>query len=247
MKEKKLMKQQEVLGGYNPDDYITERLYATATDETKIPISLVYQKGFKKDGNAPLLLYAYGSYGASMDASFNSARLSLLNRGFAFAIAHIRGGQEMGRQWYEDGKMMKKKNTFTDFINCGEYLIKEKYTSKDHLYANGGSAGGLLMGAIVNMAPDLWRGVIAAVPFVDVIVFWADLVPTASHLPYPWIMGYDLYPVTTLENKKRWLPRAAEEGWLAIFEHDPEVPVARLAAERPGRYRAEPLAVAAGA
>ena len=169
LKEKKLMKQQEVLGGYNAADYVSERLYATATDGTKIPISLVYKKGFKKDGNAPFLLYAYGSYGASMDASFNSARLTLLNRGFAFAIAHIRGGQEMGRQWYEDGKMMKKKNTFTDFINCGEFLIKEKYTSKNHLYANGGSAGGLLMGAIVNMAPDLWKGVIAAVPFVDVI------------------------------------------------------------------------------
>ena len=168
-KEKKLMKQYEVVGGYNASDYVTERLYATATDGTKIPISLVYKKGFKKDGNAPLLLYAYGSYGASMDASFNSARLSLLNRGFAYALAHIRGGQEMGRQWYEDGKMMKKKNTFTDFINCGEFLVKEKYTSSKHLYAEGGSAGGLLMGAITNMAPDLWRGVSAHVPFVDVV------------------------------------------------------------------------------
>jgi oligopeptidase B len=168
-KEKKLMKQQEVLGGYTASEYVTERLYATATDGTKIPISVVYKKGFKKDGNAPFLLYAYGSYGASMDASFNSARLSLLNRGFAFAIAHIRGGQEMGRQWYEDGKMMKKKNTFTDFINCGEFLVKEKYTNKNHLYAQGGSAGGLLMGAIVNMAPDLWKGAIAQVPFVDVV------------------------------------------------------------------------------
>lgn len=169
LKEKKLMKQQEVLGGYSADDYITERLFAPANDGTKIPISIVYKKGFKKDGNAPLLLYAYGSYGASMDANFNSARLSLLNRGFAFAIAHIRGGQEMGRQWYEDGKMMKKKNTFTDFINCGEFLVKEKYTSKNHLYAQGGSAGGLLMGAVVNMAPDLWKGAIAQVPFVDVV------------------------------------------------------------------------------
>ena len=113
--------------------------------------------------------YAYGSYGYSTDASFSSSRLSLLNRGFVFAIAHIRGGQEMGRQWYEDGKLMKKKNTFTDFIDCGEFLIKEKYTSKGHLYAQGGSAGGLLMGAITNMAPDLWNGVIAQVPFVDVI------------------------------------------------------------------------------
>jgi len=168
-KEKKLMKQQEVLGGYNREEYVTERLYATASDGVKVPISLVYKKGFKKDGTAPLLLYGYGSYGYSTDASFNSNRLSLLNRGFVFAIAHIRGGQEMGRQWYEDGKMMKKKNTFTDFIDCGEYLIQQKYTSKEHLYAQGGSAGGLLMGAITNMRPDLWHGVIAVVPFVDVV------------------------------------------------------------------------------
>jgi len=168
-KEKKLMKQQEVLGGYDATNYVTERLYATAKDGTKVPISLVYKKGFNKDGKAPLLLYAYGSYGASMDASFNSTRLSLLNRGFVYAIAHIRGGEDLGRQWYEDGKMMKKKNTFTDFIDCGEFLVKEKYTSKDHLYAQGGSAGGLLMGAIANMAPDLWHGVLAHVPFVDVV------------------------------------------------------------------------------
>lgn len=168
-KEKKLMKQQEVLGGYKVDDYVTERLFATAKDGTKVPISLVYKKGFKKDGNAPLLLYAYGSYGASMDASFNSSRISLLDRGFVYAIAHIRGGQDLGRQWYEDGKMMKKKNTFTDFINCGEFLVDQKYTSKGHLYAQGGSAGGLLMGAVANMAPDLWHGIIAQVPFVDVV------------------------------------------------------------------------------
>ncbi|MBX2932101.1 MAG: S9 family peptidase [Chitinophagaceae bacterium] len=168
-KKKELKKQQEVLGGYNAKDYVTERLYATAKDGTKVPISLVYKKGFKKDGNAPLLLYGYGSYGMSMDASFSSSRLSLLNRGFAFAIAHIRGGEEMGRQWYEDGKMFKKKNTFNDFIACGEFLVKEKYTSKQHLYAHGGSAGGLLMGAVINMAPDLWNGAIAQVPFVDVV------------------------------------------------------------------------------
>ncbi|OCK50964.1 oligopeptidase B [Chryseobacterium sp. CBo1] len=164
-----LLKQQEILGGYNKDNYVTERLFATAKDGTKIPISIVYKKGYKKDGNSPLLLYAYGSYGNSMDATFSSTRLSLLNRGFAFAIAHIRGGQEMGRQWYEDGKMMKKKNTFTDFIEAGEYLVKEKYTSPKHLYAQGGSAGGLLMGAVVNMKPELWNGAIAQVPFVDVI------------------------------------------------------------------------------
>jgi oligopeptidase B len=173
-KEKKLMKQQEVVGGYTVGDYITERLFATAKDGTKIPISIVYKKGFKKDGTAPLHLYGYGSYGASMDASFSSGRLSLLNRGFAFAIAHVRGGQEMGRYWYEDGKMMKKKNTFTDFIDCAEFLLANKYTTKEHLYTSGGSAGGLLMGAIVNMRPDLWHGVIAAVPFVDVINTMSD-------------------------------------------------------------------------
>lgn len=168
-KDQKLMKQQEVVGGYNAKDYVTERLFATAKDGTKIPIALVYKKGFEKNGNAPLLLYGYGSYGSSSDATFSSPRLSLLNRGFVFAIANIRGGQELGRQWYEDGKLMKKKNTFTDFIAAGEYLIEQKYTSKGHLYAHGGSAGGLLMGAVVNLAPDLWNGVIADVPFVDVI------------------------------------------------------------------------------
>ena len=168
-KVKTLKKQMEVLGGYNSKDYVTERVYATAKDGTKVPVSLVYKKGFKKDGKAPLLLYAYGSYGLSMDASFSSTRLSLLNRGFVFAIAHIRGGQEMGRQWYEDGKLMKKENTFTDFIDCGKYLIAEKYTAPSHLYAMGGSAGGLLMGAVANLAPDLWHGIIAQVPFVDVV------------------------------------------------------------------------------
>ncbi len=168
-KEKKLKKQQEVVGGYDAKEYVTERIYATARDGVKVPISIVYKKGFEKNGKAPLLLYAYGSYGSSTDAAFNSARLSLLNRGFAYAIAHIRGGQEMGRQWYEDGKMMKKKNTFTDFIDAGQFLVKMNYTSKEHLYAQGGSAGGLLMGAVANMAPDLWHGLIAQVPFVDVI------------------------------------------------------------------------------
>jgi len=168
-KESKLMKQQEVLGGYKADDYVTERLYATATDGTKVPISLVYKKGFDKNGKAPLLLYGYGSYGYTNDVYFSSTRLSLLDRGFVFAMAGIRGGQEMGRQWYLDGKLMKKKNTFTDFIDCGKYLIDQKYTSKEHLYAEGGSAGGLLMGAVANMAPDLWHGIIAEVPFVDVV------------------------------------------------------------------------------
>jgi len=168
-KVKKLMKQQVVVGGYNAEDYTTERLYATAKDGTKVPISIVYKKGLVKDGNAPLLLYAYGSYGHSIDAAFSINNLSLLNRGFVYAIAHIRGGQEMGRAWYEDGKLMKKMNTFTDFIDCGKYLVAEKFTSPAHLYAQGGSAGGLLMGAIINLQPELWHGVIAQVPFVDVV------------------------------------------------------------------------------
>ena len=168
-KEKTLMKQQEVLGGYDQKQYVTERKMAKVTDGSIVPISIVYKKGTNLDGKAPLLLYAYGSYGSSMDPTFSSSRLSLLDRGFIYAIAHIRGGEEMGRQWYEDGKMMKKKNTFTDFIDCGKYLIAEKYTAKEHLYAQGGSAGGLLMGAVINMAPEIWNGVIAQVPFVDVV------------------------------------------------------------------------------
>ena len=172
--KKTLMKEAPVLGGFNKEDYVTERIYATARDGVRVPISLVYKKGTTLDGSAPLLLYGYGSYGASMDANFSSSRLSLLNRGWVYAIAHIRGGQEMGRQWYEDGKMMKKKNTFTDFIDCGEYLVKQNYTSKGHLYAMGGSAGGLLMGAVMNLAPDLWNGVIAVVPFVDVLNTMSD-------------------------------------------------------------------------
>lgn len=167
--EKTLLKQQEVLGTYSPEDYVTERIFATARDGKKVPISLVYRKDLARNSETPLLLYAYGSYGNSIDASFSPNRLSLLDRGFIFAIAHIRGGQEMGRQWYLDGKLMKKKNTFTDFIDCAEHLITEGYTSSEHLYAQGGSAGGLLMGAIINMRPELWNGVIAQVPFVDVV------------------------------------------------------------------------------
>jgi oligopeptidase B len=173
-KKNELRKRQEVLGGYNPKDYVTERLYVTARDGAKVPVSLVYKKGFEKNGKMPLLLYGYGSYGHSIEPSFNSNRLSLLDRGFAYAIAHIRGGEEMGRQWYEDGKLFKKMNTFTDFIDCADYLVKAHYTDSSHLYAMGGSAGGLLMGTIINMRPELWNGVIAAVPFVDVITTMLD-------------------------------------------------------------------------
>jgi oligopeptidase B len=173
-KKLNLLKQQEVLGVFNREDYISERKMVKAQDGTLIPISIVYKKGFKKDGTRPVLLYGYGSYGYSMDPYFSSARLSLLDRGFGFAIAHIRGGQEMGRQWYENGKFLKKKNTFTDFIDCGDFLVKEKYAAGDKLFAQGGSAGGLLMGAVMNMRPELWKGIIAAVPFVDVVTTMLD-------------------------------------------------------------------------
>lgn len=174
-KDKKVLKEQEVLGGkFNKENYVEERVWAKATDGTLVPISMVYKKGIKKDASNPLLLYAYGSYGASMDPYFSSTRLSLLDRGFIYAIAHIRGGEDLGRPWYEDGKLLNKKNTLTDFIDCSKFLIAENYTSNNHLYAMGGSAGGLLMGAIVNMAPELYNGVVAQVPFVDVVSTMLD-------------------------------------------------------------------------
>ncbi len=173
-RKKELRKEQAVLGGFDRTDYVTERRFVTARDGARVPLSIVYKKGTPLDGTAPCLLYAYGSYGASMDASFSANRLSLLNRGFVYAIAHVRGGQEMGRAWYENGKLQNKKNTFFDFIDCGKYLLAEKFTGAGHLYAMGGSAGGLLMGAIVNYEPNLWNGVIAQVPFVDVITTMSD-------------------------------------------------------------------------
>ena len=174
-KTKTVLKEQAVLGGkFDKNNYVEKRVWATAKDGTKVPISIVYRKGIKKDGKNPLLLNSYGSYGYSMDPGFSSTRLSLLDRGFIFGIAHIRGGEDLGRQWYEDGKLLKKKNTFTDFIDCSEFLIAEKYTSKDYLFAEGGSAGGLLMGAVINMAPQLYKGVISQVPFVDVVTTMLD-------------------------------------------------------------------------
>lgn len=194
--DKKLLKEREVLGGFDRNNYQTERLWATARDGVKIPVSVVYRKDkYKKDGNSPCFQYAYGSYGASMPAFFSSSRLSLLDRGFVYAIAHIRGGQEMGGKWYEDGKMLKKKNTFNDFIDVSEYLVKEKFTSKEKLFANGGSAGGLLMGAITNMRPDLYKGIIADVPFVDVINTMED----------------ETIPLTTFEWKEWGNPNVKEE------------------------------------
>jgi len=169
-----ILRVQKIEGGFDTNEYHTERIYATASDQTLIPISIVYHKTFKKDGAHPLLLYGYGSYGISIDPTFSISRKSLLDRNFAFAIAHIRGGQELGRAWYESGKFLEKKNTFTDFIQCAEFLIAEKYTQSDRLFAYGGSAGGLLMGAIANMRPDLWKGILAVVPFVDVVTTMLD-------------------------------------------------------------------------
>lgn len=203
-REKKLLKQQEVVGGYTSEDYVTERLWAQARDGVKVPLSIVYKKGISKDGKNPTLLYGYGSYGYSTDPYFSSTRLSLLDRGFIFAIAHIRGGQEMGRQWYEDGKMFKKKNTFTDFVDCAEYLIDEGFTSPDHLFAMGGSAGGLLMGAVVNMSPELFKGVVAKVPFVDVVTTMLD----------------DDIPLTTGEFDE-WGNPDVMESYLYMLEYSP--------------------------
>ena len=169
-----LMKEQEVVGAFEKTDYTTERLYATARDGARIPIWVVYKNDFVKNSGSPVLQYAYGSYGSSMDPTFSSARLSLLDRGFAFAICHIRGGQEMGRAWYENGRLLRKMNTFTDFIDCAEFLIQEQWTSPAHLYAMGGSAGGLLMGAVANLRPDLYHGMVAQVPFVDVVTTMLD-------------------------------------------------------------------------
>ena len=174
-KSKTIKKEQEVLGGkFKKENYTSERLWATAADGTKIPISLIRRVDTKKSSETPLLLYAYGSYGSTIDPYFSTVRMSLLDRGFIFAIAHIRGGEYLGRQWYEDGKLLKKKNTFSDFVDCSKYLISENYTSAKHHYAMGGSAGGLLMGAIINLAPELYNGVVAQVPFVDVVTTMLD-------------------------------------------------------------------------
>ena len=173
--ETRLLKQQEVLdSNFSPENYRSERIWARADDGVEIPISLVYHKGTPRDGSAPLLQYGYGAYGSTTDPYFSSIRLSLLDRGFIFAIAHVRGGEYLGRKWYEDGKLLNKQNTFTDFIACSKFLIKQRYTMANNLFAYGGSAGGLLIGAVINLAPELYRGVLAAVPFVDVVTTMLD-------------------------------------------------------------------------
>ncbi len=173
-KQMVLLKQQEIVGDFDKELYESKRIWVPARDGVEIPLSLVYKKGWEQDGQHPLLLYGYGSYGHSLDPYFSIARLSLLDRGFAYAVAHIRGGQELGRQWYENGKLLKKQNTFNDFIDCGEYLLKHQFAAPGQLFAMGGSAGGLLMGAVLNQRPELWGGVVAAVPFVDVVTTMLD-------------------------------------------------------------------------
>ena len=173
-KKSEILKEKEVVGGYDKNEYASERVWAEGRNGTKIPMSMVYKKGIKKDGQNPTLLYAYGSYGYSIDPTFSTNRLTLLDRGFIFVIAHIRGGEDMGRKWYENGKLLKKKNTFYDFIDCGKHLIENSFCSSKNLYAAGGSAGGLLMGAVINMAPTLFNGAIAHVPFVDVVTTMLD-------------------------------------------------------------------------
>ena len=211
-RDAKLLKRTEVLGGYDPANYVSERIFATAADGAKIPIALVYRKGLNPKAKNPLMLYAYGSYGYSTPDSFSSTRLSLLDRGVVFAIAHIRGGGEMGKEWHEQGRMMTKKNTFTDFIAAAEHLVKEKYTSKEKLAISGGSAGGLLMGAVANMRPDLFKVVLAYVPFVDVINTMLDAslpLTTQEYIEwgnpnekdaYTYMKSYD--PYSNVEKKK---------------------------------------------
>ncbi len=172
--ERQLMKRTPVLGGFDSANYRTELVWAPARDGARVPVSLVYRAGFRKDGSAPLLQYAYGSYGATMDPAFSVARVSLLDRGFVFAIAHVRGGQEMGRRWYEDGKLLRKKNTFTDFIDVTRFLVRQGYADGKRVSAMGGSAGGLLVGAVSNMAPADYRAIVAQVPFVDVVTTMLD-------------------------------------------------------------------------
>lgn len=203
-RERTVLKQDEVLGDFSRDNYVTERVFATAQDGTQIPISLVYRKGTPLDGTSPLHLYGYGSYGISMEASFSIPRLSLLDRGFIYAIAHIRGGQEMGRHWYEDGKLFNKMNTFTDFIAAGEHLIAEGYADPNRIYAEGRSAGGLLIGAVINLRPDLFSGVLAGVPFVDVVTTMLD----------------DTIPLTTFEYDE-WGNPNIEEYFHYMLSYSP--------------------------
>ena len=238
-----LLKRDEVLGGYDPAQYEVERLQATARDGTKVPISLVHRTGSTRDGAAPLLLYAYGSYGSTTEPTFSSTRFSLVDRDFTFAIAHVRGGQEMGRGWYDDGKMMQKMNTFTDFIDVADHLVREGYTSRDRLVANGGSAGGLVMGVVANLRPELFKVIVADVPFVDVIntMLDASLPLTAQEweqwgnpnepAAYHYMRAYSPYDNVEAKAYPRMLVTSGlNDSRVAYFE--PTKWVARLRAER---------------
>ena len=229
--ERRLMKREQVRGGFDPANYVVDRLWAPARDGVQVPISLVYRNGVALDGSNPLLLYAYGSYGSSMESWFKPAVVSLLDRGFVYAIAHVRGGQELGRPWYEDGKLLHKKNTFTDFIDCGQYLVEEGYTAPERLFAMGGSAGGLLMGAVSNMAPELFAGIIANVPWVDVVTTMLDDdVPlTTAEFDewgdpkqleyYDYMLSYSPYDNVTATNYPAMLVTTAlEDSQVQYFE-----------------------------
>ena len=238
-----VLKVQEIPSGFNPDNYIVERLWATAEDGVKVPMAIVYKKGLKKDGNNPALLYSYGSYGASSDVYFSSSVYSLIDRGFVYGIAQIRGGSDLGEKWYEDGKLLKKKNTFTDFIACTEKLIDDGYTSKDKLAAMGGSAGGLLMGAIANMRPELYQTIVAQVPFVDVVNTMLDKTlplttgeyeewgnPNVEEF-YNYILSYSPYD----NIKKQKYPNMLVTGGLndsQVLFHEPTKYTAKLRANK---------------
>lgn len=235
------LKEQEVPSGFNPDDYVVERLWATAPDGVKIPMAIVYKKGLKRDGSAPALIYSYGSYGSSSDVYFSASNYSLIDRGFVYAIAQIRGGSDLGEQWYEDGKMLKKKNTFTDFIACSELLINEKYTSANKLAAMGGSAGGLLMGAVANMRPDLYQTIVAQVPFVDVInTMLDDSLPLTTgeyeewgnpneEEYYNYMLSYSPYDNIKAQNYPNILVTGGLNDSQVLF-HEPAKYVAKLRA-----------------
>ena len=241
--ESKVLKTQEIPSGFNPDDYIVERLWATAPDSVQVPMAIVYKKGLKKNGQNPALLYSYGSYGMSSDVFFSTSFYSLIDRGFIFAIAQIRGGSDLGEQWYEDGKLLKKKNTFTDFIACSEKLIADKYTSPHKLAAMGGSAGGLLMGAVANMRPDLYQTIVAQVPFVDVInTMLDDTLPLTTgeyeewgdpnvQEYYDYMLSYSPYDNIKAQNYPNMLVTGGLNDSQVLF-HEPTKYVAKLRAHK---------------
>jgi oligopeptidase B len=241
-----LLKRQPVLGGYDPADYEQHRVWATAEDGTRVPISVVHRKGVERDGKAPAMLYGYGSYEMSRDPFFSVARLSLLDRGFVYAIAHVRGGGEMGRTWYEDGKLLAKRNTFTDFIACARCLVQERWSSADRLIARGGSAGGLLMGAVANLAPEAFRGIVADVPFVDAlntildpalpltVIEWEEWGnPLESAEVYRYMKGYSPYENVQAKQYPSILATTSLND-TRVYYHEPAKWIARLRATATG-------------